>query len=57
MGDGFKLKEGKFRLDIRTKFFTMRVVRCWSRLFREGVVAPSLELFKVRLIGSLDNLN
>ena len=25
-----KLKEGRFRLDVRGKFFTVRVVRCWN---------------------------
>ncbi|KFP22484.1 hypothetical protein Z169_00685, partial [Egretta garzetta] len=50
-----KLKEGRFRLDIRKKFFTMRVVRHGNRLPRE-VDAPSLEVFKVRLDGALSNL-
>ncbi|GAB0183411.1 hypothetical protein GRJ2_000806400 [Grus japonensis] len=55
-GDGFKLKEGRFRSDIRKKFFTVRVVRHWNRLPREAVAAPSLEVFKARLDGALGNL-
>jgi len=55
-GDGFKLKEGRFRLDIRKKFFTLRVVRPWPRLPREAVAAPSLAVFMARLDGALSNL-
>ncbi|KFP99083.1 hypothetical protein N329_02088, partial [Haliaeetus albicilla] len=54
--NGFKMKKGRFRLDIRKKFFTMRVVRHWNRLPREAVAAPSLEAFKARLDGALSNL-
>ncbi|KFQ49941.1 hypothetical protein N334_14202, partial [Pelecanus crispus] len=54
--NGFKLKEGRFKLDTRKKFFTMRVVRHWNRLPREAVDAPSLEVFKARLDGALSNL-
>ncbi|KFP20818.1 hypothetical protein Z169_11508, partial [Egretta garzetta] len=53
---GCKLKEGRFRLDIRKKFFTMRVVRHRDRLPREVVDAPSLEVFKARLDGALNKL-
>ncbi|KFP15392.1 hypothetical protein Z169_13945, partial [Egretta garzetta] len=54
--NGFKLKQGRFRLDIRTKFFTLRVVKHWNRLPREAGEAPSLETFKSRLDGALSNL-
>ncbi|KFV98890.1 hypothetical protein N326_07643, partial [Eurypyga helias] len=47
---------GRFRLDIGKKFFTERVVRHWSRLPREAVDAPSLEVFKARLDEALSSL-
>ncbi|KGL99345.1 hypothetical protein N301_12217, partial [Charadrius vociferus] len=54
--NGYKLEEGRFRLNIRKKFFTLRVVRHWNRLPREVVDAPSLEVFKARLEVALGNL-
>jgi len=54
--NGFKLREGRFRSDIRTKFFTVRVARHWNRLPRGVVNAPSLAVFKARLDGALSNL-
>ena len=43
-------------MDVRGKFFTRRVVRCWNRLPKEFVDAPSLEVFKARLDGALGSL-
>jgi len=53
-GNDCKLQEGRFKLDIRKKFFPMRVVKHWPRLPREA--APSLAVFKARLYGALSNL-
>ena len=55
-GNGFKLKEERFRLDIRKKFFTVRVVKHWHRLPGEVGDAPSLETSKARLDGAVSTL-
>ena len=52
----FKPKEGRFRLHIRKKSSTVRVVRHWNRLPSDVVYVPSMETFKARLDQALSNL-
>ena len=54
-GMAFSL-EVNFRLDVKKKFFTQRVVRHWKSLFREVFEVPSPGVFKARLDEALGSL-
>jgi len=51
-----KLCQGSFRLDIKIRFFTERVVRHWNRPHSENVTAPSLLEFKKHLDSTLRHM-
>ena len=55
-GNGLKLRQGRFKLDISRKFFTQRVVTHWNRLPKEVVDVPSLEALEARLDVALGSL-
>lgn len=54
-GNGFKVKDSRFRLDVRKEFFTVRVVRHRKKLPSDVMDATSLEVFTARLAGALGN--
>lgn len=54
--NGFKLKGGRFKLDIGKKLFPVRVVMAWHTLPREAGAAPSLEVLKATLDMALGTL-
>jgi len=55
-GNGHKLKQRKFQLNMRKNFVPLSVTEPWPRLPREAVESPSLEIFKPHLDAVLCSL-
>lgn len=51
-----KLRQGKFSLDSRERFFTERVAGHWNRFLREVATAPILSEFKEHLDDTLSHI-
>lgn len=51
-----KLKHIRFHLNTNFFFLIVRVLKNWSRLPREVLESPSMEVFKTRLDTILGNL-
>lgn len=54
--NGFKMKEGRFKLDIRMKFFAVGLERHRNRLLRDAVDALYLEVSQARMDVALTSL-
>ncbi|KFV83764.1 hypothetical protein N308_01703, partial [Struthio camelus australis] len=54
--NGQKLNHRRFCLNMRKNLFTVRVTEHWTRLPREAVGSPSLEILKTRLDVILGNV-
>jgi len=55
-GNGHKLKQRKFHLNMRKNFFPLRVTEHWNRLPGKVVESPSLEILKTCLDADLCSL-